>query len=415
MNIFAPLLFVLCLGIPLVLLVMAGIPRLQHQKLFWVALLALLMRVALSTTFELYPRLRICHEDAEGYEYIAAAMARYWHGLGPRPIRDMAGWYNRGYDYFGAGLMYVFGDYRLNLSIWNGLIGSLTVIVLYRLGVTLFHPAVALRAAMLLAFMPSMVLWSAVAIKDPLMMLLVATALYLYVRLRRSFSIAEAVLLAGVTMAIFAVRFYVAYFVTLALVGTSLIGHRSEGLRIGRSVLVAVVFLSIIVMSGLGSYITEGLEIASLDRVAAFRMGMATTANSGFGQNLDVSSPLGLATAIPIGLAVLLFGPFPWQMKGLLPLLMLPEMLLWWSLAPSLVRGLRFAILHAFSRTAPVLVFFTSLAIGYSISLGNVGAAVRQRTQIFVFLFIFVGLGQYVNECRKRRLAPDLLLHAGRA
>ena len=112
-----------------------------------------------------------------------------------------------------------------------------------------------------------------------------------------------------------------------------------------------------------------------------------------------------------MGLAVLLFGPFPWQMRGLLPILMLPEMLLWWSLVPSLcARRCASPLGHAFSRTAPVLVFFTSLSIGYAISLGNVGAAVRQRTQIFVFLFIFVGLGQYLRECQKGRISSDVLL-----
>ena len=46
---------------------------------------------------------------------------------------------------------------------------------------------------------------------------------------------------------------------------------------------------------------------------------------------------LGLVAILVIGLSVLLFGPFPWQITSFRALLTLPEMLLWWSMFPSLV------------------------------------------------------------------------------
>ena len=44
---------------------------------------------------------------------------------------------------------------------------------LFRLALHLFHEKIAFRAALLLCFMPSMIVWNSVAIKDPVMVLLV--------------------------------------------------------------------------------------------------------------------------------------------------------------------------------------------------------------------------------------------------
>jgi hypothetical protein len=136
---------------------------------------------------------------------------------------------------------------------------------------------------------------------------------------------------------------------------------------------------------------------------------MATTANSGFSVDADVSTARGAVAFLPIGLAVLLFGPFPWQMVSLRPLISLPEMLVWWSMVPALWRGLKFALGREAGRTIPIMVFGGTLMGLYALTLGNVGAAFRQRAQVFVFLFIFVALGHYVSVCRKRGIDPNEL------
>ncbi len=410
MNIVVPIATVVMIGPIFIALLLFGIPSLARRRLLGVVLLAFAIRLTLATGLEAFPRARIFHDDANGYERNSIALSRYWEGTGPPIIRSWAGMYNYGYLYVGGALCYLFGNYPLHLSAWNSLFGALSVIIVYRLAAALFHPAVAMRSALLMAFMPSMILWSAVAIKDPLMVLLVSSSLYLYILLRRRWSLIQSLVFAGLVIAIFFIRFYVTYYIVMSIVATVIMGRARDGLNPGRNLLVLAALLGVVALSGLGRDFSEGLEGAHLDRAASFRVGMANTANSGFARDLDVNSPSGLAMALPLGLAVLFFGPLPWQMKGTLPILMLPEMLFWWSLTPSLFRGLRFAARHAFARVSPVLVFCASLSIFYAITLGNVGAAVRQRAQIFVFLFVFVALGQYLKECRRRGIDPSLLL-----
>ncbi len=410
MNILVPLFYVVIVGLVAIRVSLSGLPAEEKHRLQPKVYLAFAIRLALAVTMALFPKLRLFHDDAIGYELNSMAVSYWWRDLGP-PVAALTGaTQNAAYLYLGGALCYVLGPYQLHLSVWSGLFGTLTVVVIYRLARILFHPAVAYRAALFLAFMPSMIVWSSVAIKDPLMTLLIALSLYTYVVLRQRWSLLLVLVLAGLVASIYFFRFYVSYFVVLAILGTAIIGRAREGTSFFRNMLVLAAFAVIVVITGLSSTLTEGLEDASLERIATYRMGMATTAHSGFAEDLDVSTPAGAAIGLPIGLSVLLFGPFPWQMRSLLPLITLPEMLLWWSLAPALFRGLRFTARRSYARAAPIFVFCLSLAILYALTLGNVGAAVRQRSQIFIFLFIFVALGQYLKVCKRHHLDPMILV-----
>ena len=71
---------------------------------------------------------------------------------------------------------------------------------------------------------------------------------------------------------------------------------------------------------------------------------------------------------------------------------------------PLLISGLLYAIKYRLRSAFPILIFSLMLTIAYSIFLGNVGTAYRQRTQIQVFLFILVGVGWTVyNEKRENK------------
>jgi hypothetical protein len=170
---------------------------------------------------------------------------------------------------------------------------------------------------------------------------------------------------------------------------------------------VAIIFSAL----GLTSHMIHAAEPYGLDRISMYRHGMAATAHSGFAVDADLSTPGGALSFLPIGMSVLLLGPFPWQMTSLRPLISLPEMLLWWSMLPALWRGIRFSIRREFGTSIPILVFGGTLTALYSLTLGNVGAAFRQRAQIFIFLFIFVAIGDYVRRCQKRGIDPDELRH----
>lgn len=118
-------------------------------------------------------------------------------------------------------------------------------------------------------------------------------------------------------------------------------------------------------------------------------------------RDLDVSTTEGAIVALPIGLAYLLLAPFPWQVSNFRQAITVPEVLVWWSLLPFAVAGIAYAIRHRLRSAFPVLLFTLLLTLAYSIFQGNVGTAHRQRTQIQVFLFIFIAVGWTIYQERR--------------
>jgi len=128
------------------------------------------------------------------------------------------------------------------------------------------------------------------------------------------------------------------------------------------------------------------------------------SAASGFAEDVDVSSPEGALSALPLGLSYLILAPFPWQLSSVRQAITLPEMLIWWASLPLLVLGLWFAIKYRIREVAPIIIFTTLLTLTYSILQGNVGTAYRQRAQLLVFYFVFVAIGfVLVKEKREER------------
>jgi peptidoglycan/LPS O-acetylase OafA/YrhL len=77
----------------------------------------------------------------------------------------------------------------------------------------------------------------------------------------------------------------------------------------------------------------------------------------------------------------------------------------WYALMPAFVRGLAFAMKRQLRAILPILVFMVTLTGAYALMQGNVGTAYRQRTQITMFFFIFMGAG--IVERRRQRLGAD--------
>ena len=193
---------------------------------------------------------------------------------------------------------------------------------------------------------------------------------------------------------LFTLRFYIFYMTAAAVLGAFFIGMRVQTTR-NMARQFAVVAAMGLALTYLGVLRGAGAQIETygdLDAVQRSRSDLAQS-NSGFSQDIDVSSTSGALSAIPVGLIYLLFAPFPWQLANLRQSITLPEMLVWWASFPMLVLGGWFTIRYRLRQALPILIFTSMLTLAYSIFQGNVGTAYRQRAQILVFYFIFVAVG----------------------
>jgi hypothetical protein len=180
----------------------------------------------------------------------------------------------------------------------------------------------------------------------------------------------------------------------VAVAGSFIIGSGSSIKSIVRG-FISLVFIGA-VLTYIGALQSAGSSLekyGSMERMQASRLDNARSANSGFGEDIDVSTPMGALQAMPIGFTYLMFAPFPWQISNIRQAVTLPEMLVWWFSIPLLISGLWFTIKNKLRHSISILLFSLLLTIAYSVFQGNVGTAYRQRAQIQVFLFIFIAVG----------------------
>jgi hypothetical protein len=190
--------------------------------------------------------------------------------------------------------------------------------------------------------------------------------------------------------------------VVVAVAGSFVIGlSKSNTSAVFR--LLATILLGVaLTYFGPGERMSAQLNtFGNLERIQSSRSDLARSAGSGFGEELDISTTEGAIAALPIGFMYLMLAPFPWEAANLRQAITIPEVLIWWAMIPFILIGLAYTVRHRARNALPVLIFTLLLTIAYSLFQGNVGTAYRQRTQIQVFLFIFVAAGWTVYKERK--------------
>jgi 4-amino-4-deoxy-L-arabinose transferase-like glycosyltransferase len=238
--------------------------------------------------------------------------------------------------------------------------------------------------------------------KDPAIMLCIALCMYAMLKLRHRMQAGYLALFVAASICLMTLRFYVFYFVVFAALGTFLISQRRGFVQgiFGQIALLAV-FVAAFSFVVQRETLDQHASYFDLSRVQITRSDQAHTARSGVEAERDVSTTSGALSTLPVGFVYLMFAPFPWAISGLRQALTLPETLVWYSLMPAFIRGLRHSIRLRFRECLPILVFAVSLTGAYAVFQGNVGTAYRQRTQITMFFFIFMGVG--IVEKRRQR------------
>ena len=214
-------------------------------------------------------------------------------------------------------------------------------------------------------------------------------------------------------------RFYVFYFVAFATMGTFVLSQR-RGLAgsVASYVVLVGVFVAAFSFAARQETVEQQRSYFTFERLQITRSDQAMLGQSAYARKADVSTTQGALSVLPVGLAYLLFAPFPWAVRGIRQALTVPETLVWYALMPALVRGLLYTIRTRFRPALPILVFAASLTCAYAVFQGNVGTAYRQRTQVTMFYFILMAAGvvekqraQQREGHRERRPSPPSSCH----
>ena len=376
---------------------------------------ALLIRVLVGTLIFVFNGRVFFGGDAIYYDYYGTAQLLAWQGdrhfqslMTTFVSGGLAGAW--GMVYLVAAIYTLLGRNVLAVQLVVAVMGAATAPVIYLCASHVFQNVrVARFSAFAVAFYPSLVLWSSQGLKDGPIVFFLSTAIFATMKLGEKFSLKYIAILVCTLFAVLTFRFYVFYMIFAAVAGAFVIGmQKLTASNFVRQFAIIILIGLALTYLGVSRYANVHLTLyTKLDRVQRSRQDAAVSGQSGFGQDMDVSSAEGALTTIPIGLLYLLFAPFPWQLGSLRQSITLPEMILWWTSFPLLILGLWFSIKYRLRQISPILIFTVMLSIAYSIFQGNVGNAYRQRSQLLVFYFIFVAVGYVLvlekREDRKRR------------
>ena len=401
-------------ALPIAALVGWAISQIKEDRpfLFRLFVSAFLIRVLIGTLIYGLRLQEFFGGDALTYDYFGHALVQVWEGnksyQGAIDVFSgggaASGW---GMLYMVAAIYRIIGRNMLAVQYVNSILGAATAPIAYLIAMEIFpNRRMARVCALLSAFFPSLVLWSCQGLKDGPIVFLLTLSMLATLKLGNRFSFKYLTALALCLCGLLTLRFYVFYIVVLAITAAFILGRRRlTAQSFARQFIIMIVIGLTLAYFGVSHYATQQFDAyGSFQQLQRMRMDAAQSAGSGFGQDVDVSTPAGAISAIPLGLSYLLLAPFPWQMASARSIITLPEMVIWWSSLPLLVLGAWFTIKYKLREVAPILIFTTLLTLTYSILQGNVGTAYRQRAQLLVFYFVFVAVGfVLMKEKREER------------
>ena len=362
---------------------------------------AVLVRMLLGTAIFIYHGQEFFGGDATTYDFFGYAQLQGWRG--DNTASAIANRFTHGGEASGAGMVYVVaaiyglvGRNMLATQLVNSVIGAVTAVIIFLSTYLVFNNLrVARWAAIAVAFYPSLVLWSSQGLKDSPTVLCLALSILATLKLGQKLSVRYIVVLICALLAVLSLRFYIFYMIAVAVVGAFVIGMQAITATSFMRQFVAMIMLGM-ALTYFGVTQSAGVQYeryTDLKYLQVVRQDQSTSARSGFGRDVDVSTTGGALSAIPTGFLYLLLAPFPWQLASLRQSITLPEMVVWWACLPLMVTGLWFSIKHRLRMISPILIFTVMLSLAYSVLQGNVGTAYRQRAQLLVFYFIFVAVG----------------------
>ncbi|MDX6304345.1 MAG: hypothetical protein QOI77_1314 [Blastocatellia bacterium] len=402
-------------ALPIAALAGWGIFQIKEDRrfLFRLFVSGVLIRVLIGTLIYMFHWQEFFGGDALTYDFFGNALVKVWEGNKSYQMAvdvfsgggGASGW---GMLYMVASIYKVIGRNMLATQYVNSVLGAATAAVAYLISMEIFPKRrVARLCALLATFFPSLVLWSSQGLKDGPIVFLLVVSMLATLKLGNRFTVKYLAALALSLCCLITLRFYVFYIVVLAIAVAFILGRRRlTAQSFARQLIIMIVIGMALAYFGVSRYATQQFDAyGSLRQLQLMRMDASQSAVSGFGQDVDVSSPEGALSALPLGLSYLLLAPFPWQLASVRQIITLPEMLIWWSSIPLLIVGLIFTIKYRLREVAPILIFTTLLTLTYSILQGNVGTAYRQRAQLLIFYFVFVSIGFVLGREKREEKA----------
>lgn len=305
------------------------------------------------------------------------------------------------YPYLVGALYFTFGLTKFVPLLVNCAAGVALIYPVHALAGRFGGRQAARRAAILVAFFPSLILWSALMVRDVWALLFIAGALYYADGLRRHLSVRNLVGLLGCVAAMSFFRSYIAIIVVAAVTAALALARRSVPKAVFTGAAVMVLLIVALRVGAVNDALLDRADLQSLAQIRHYNS-LGSTGAGSLG-TVDVSTPTAALTYLPLGLLYFYCSPLPWQIGSPRQVLSLADLLLWYACLPSIVYGMGWLLRHRFRAVLPLLFTVIGISVLYALVEGNIGIIFRHRAQIIVPLCVVAGVGYALKKKRARK------------
>jgi hypothetical protein len=368
---------------------------------------AIWLRLALAVVLHIFTTDYTFAPDQEAYHQRGDYVAKYWTGevfVAPFvPFPQL-------YVYYLAVLYWIFGSYALVPKLLNGVVGALTVRVVYELALKVSgSAATALRSARYAAYFPSLVLWSVMNIRDCWVVLFILLVCREAMALQEKFALFSLARLLMAIVLLTQLRDYLLFMIATPMLVSFLVRNRAHMVR---NVLIGMIAAVTVIYADASAGADRKLRTPDLEKLNEMRRWSSSAAASatGFSPEADISTPAKALAFLPVGMTYFFLAPFPWTVANFRQAFTIPEMLFFYSLIPPMIRGVMALLRRRLSSALMIVLIGTGVTFGYAIGQGNVGTIYRHRAQVLPFYLIFAAAG---IELRRRERSPAVDSVAG--
>lgn len=371
------------------------------NRLRVVIIAAIMIRVAVAVFVSTSGLDYLLAPDTRWYETSGWAWSQYWAGELSDSVYDT--YLFRAttlYHFFVGGVYMILGREPVVPGILNGVLGGLLVYVAFLVALELgMDRKKALWAVVPVAFWPSLVLWSALNLRDVWMIFSVALGTLCWLRLMAqgytNFRLVG--LLCSMTV-IFFVRHYMLPIVVLGLLLSFVVWRVRDKMK-------ATILLLVATFTVLQLDTTFGFSVLqTVAQLQNIREGFqGPNVGSVFATDVKMTDVSDVLAFLPVAMGYFLFAPFPWQAKGFLQSISAVEVSLFYMCFGFLVIGWWATSKKNYAASATVLFVVFVVAASYAIAEGNIGTIYRHKAQVLPFMLMFIVPGIiHFKESRRR-------------
>ncbi len=341
--------------------------------------------------------------DSDYYSGRGYSLAHYASGnRAPTVLQRITRYGHHGYLFVVGWFYYTFGFSPFSVKWLNCWFGALQVIALFHLAKVCFQSSIARWAGGLAACFPTLLVWSASNLKDPLLFLLITLLLLLFAALRTAPGLKRRIAILGAFGAIFWVAQSLGREEWILALMVCLLGVGGLEWCIRKRWYAALLLAVIVLM-----VFNPTKRIQGAIGYAVYRhMGYQTDSMTyrylpdPF-YNLESETRRADLVGVvirrtPTALAHYFFQPLPSRTVSGSPFFMIPQMVLWYFLLPfaliGVAAGIRRNTWNCAFLAAPLLLWVLMGAL----SIGNVGILVRMRDMTTPMVLLFSAAGFWI-------------------